>query len=405
MRLSTALTVVSMAIAVPAGAQEVTVGASSQSYVFRDPSHAGLARIELLAAPFAASIPVGQYVAFDLKGGVARGKVSGTDGGAAELTGMANTQVAVHLLLAGGRLVVSMNGDAPTAAGTQTLGEARVAGVLSGGLLPFATPYWDGRGAVGGRVTGTFRAAAATVALSGGYRTRFEGELIDGDAIAYRPGDEVDLGTVVDVGVGETGFLSFMVGLQKFFEDASAGQNLFQAGTRLQAAAYYGFSVGRMSSASVHVGVRTRGEGEGLVPVEWLPGVPYTPAQQLFIGGGNMRLRRGAMILLPEVELRLMRSSSGVCFSSVAPDAPNYVQCPSGQGWVASTGFTAEIPIAGRRPFGRLSLQPKVRADVGQVIDWNGKRGPIGGVRPTPNPRSSFYGWDVGLTFHYLVGG
>lgn len=405
MRLSTALAAALMAVAVPAAAQQVTVGSSAQRYVFRDPAHAGLARVGLLAAPFAASIPVGKYVALDLDGGVARGTVSGTDGSTAELTGFTNTHVALHLLLAGGRLVVSVDGDAPTAAGTQTLGEARVAGVLGGGLLPFATPYWDGRGAVGGRVRSVFRGAAASVVFSGGYRMRFEGELVDGDAFVYRPGDELHLSAVVDVVQGKTNFLSFMIGFQKFSEDASGDQNLFQAGTRLQAAAFYGFSIGLMSSASIHVGVRTRGQGEGLVALDWLPGISSAPAQQLFTGGIDMRFRRGAVALMPEVELRLMRSASGVCFRTTNPDLPGETECPSGQGWVASSGLAAEIPIAGHRPAGRLSLLPRIRADVGQVIDWRGwEPGPLGAVRQKAGPRSNLFGWEVGFALRFLVG-
>lgn len=393
MKRAAMLLVAAVLSAVPAKAQQV--GAFIQGYTFSNPSGAGMSRAELLWTPFSVSVPLGgSGIAGDLSSGFARAVVVGPSGGDATLTSFTDTRVGVHAGLAHHRLTLRAAASVPTAAETQSLAEARVMGVLATELLPWETGPWSGGGGLLASAEGSFEAGGLTFRVLGGYTHWRARHILAGDALNYRPGDEVQVRAVADAPVSRTSMLSVLLGLRIFRTDAAGGEDIFRSGTRLETFVSYAFPLGLSGSAVAYGGVNHRGQGEELYATDWLPGIANAPSYDLFLAGMDVRIPHRRLTLLPQAEIRVLRGAQGLCAAATDQSGAPVALCPSGQGWLLSAGAAVERPV-GNREHPRFVLAPVVRLRVGQVVHW-GSSGSAGGT--VESASSSVIGGEIGIT-------
>ena len=375
MKRRVALLALATVLLAPGVSAQVGAGALMQTYRFDDPAAAGLEQFRLTTLPFMAAVPLGSRLTLDVSGAYAEGTVTGVDGFEATLSGPTDTQLGVSVALGPDRVVLTGGLVLATGQSTQTFQEAAVAGVVAAELLPFAISTWGSGGGAGGDVAVAFQAGRVGIGFSGGYQAASEYEPLSDLAFAYRPGDQLRFRFALDADVGEAGTFSLLLGLQRFGQDAFAGVNLFQSGTRLEGLVSYAFPTGLRGSGLVYGGVYHRENGSLLTDVPSLEGATDSPSQQLFVGGANFRLPAGARAaLLPDLEMRVFRSADGI-----------------GQGWVGSAGATLDLRVSGRRFGRRLVLGPTARFRFGSVT-------------VNEDAESGLKGWEAGLTLR-LEGG
>ncbi len=344
--------------AAPSGAHAQTaplaragVGPVFESYTFADPAQAGLERITLLSAPFAARVGLGRRATLEVGGAYAAGKVTAADGSESELSGLTDTNAMLHVALVPDALTLSVMAAAPTGQATHDPAQALVAGIVAADLLPFRVSSWGAGGGVGMQLAATRRFQGFGAGLSVGYRQAGEFEPLEAEAVAYRPGNEIQARLALDTEIGRNGKGSLLVGFQRFGEDALDGANLFRSGNRVEVMGRYAFPTGYRGSAALYGGVLHRANGSYLDAT-----VPDAPTQDLILVGGMLRRGMRGGFLSPRVDVRVFRSEDGV-----------------GQGYVAGVGAAYEVRSGG------VSFAPSVTGRVGRVTVREGQESGITG--------------------------
>lgn len=338
----------------------VGVGPVFESYTFADPAQAGLERITLLSAPFAARVGLGRRATLEVGGAYAAGKVTAADGSESELSGPTDTHVMLSVAVVPDALTLSVMAAAPTGQATHDPAQALVAGIVAADLLPFRVSSWGAGGGVGMQLAATRRFQGFGAGLSVGYRQAGEFEPLEAEAVAYRPGNEIQARLALDTEIGRNGKGSLVVGFQRFGDDALDGANLFRSGNRVEVMGTYAFPMGYRGSAALYGGVLHRANGSYLDAT-----VPDAPTQDLILMGGMLRRGMGGGFLTPRVDVRVFRSQDGV-----------------GQGYVAGVGAAYEIRS------GSVTFAPTVTGRIGQVTVREGQE-------------SGITGFEAGLTLRF----
>jgi hypothetical protein len=337
--LLTTLSPTAMASAQSAmGAPVIGATVAWESYTFADPAAAGIRSIALLTAPFAVRLR-NSAIGLELGGAWASGTLVREDGTSSTLSGPTDIDVRAFLAFGRDRVVVAVTGAAPTGRSALRREEAEVAGVISADLLPFRISNWGSGGGLGASALVAVPVAGFGVGVSGGYRVAREFEPLDGEALVYRPGDELSIRAAVDRSIGAAGKLAFQVAVQRYADDAIGGENLYRSGNRTHALGSWSFAAGGQGSGAVYAGVLRRARGTYLDRTE------VTPAQDLVLLGGGVRRQAGGVVLMPSVDARFFRSADGV-----------------GQGYAAGVGGSVELPLGG------ATLIPAARLRIGRVL-------------------------------------
>lgn len=338
----------------------VALAPAFETYTFADPATTGLESITLLTAPFAARFGLGQRATLQVSGAFASGKVTGSDGSEADLSGLTDTHLMLDLALVPEALTLSVMAVAPTGQSSHDAQQALVAGLVAADLLPFRVASWGSGGGIGMQLAATKRFESVGAGLSVGYRRAGEFEPLDGQPFVYRPGNEIHARLALDTEAGRNGKASLVVGFQTFGDDVLDGSNLFKSGNRLEATGTYAFPVGYRGSAAVYAGVLHRANGSYLDAT-----VPAAPSQDLLLLGGMVRRGLGGGFFTPRIDVRLFRSEDGV-----------------GQGYVAGLGAAYEVRS------GSVTFAPSLTARMGQVTVREGLE-------------SGITGFEAGLTLRF----
>lgn len=356
-------------------AQQVGGGWMLQSYRFDDAAAVGLEDFRLLTLPFGASVDLGSAFTVYLAGAYADGEAMGPAGQRASLSGLTDTEAGLSVRLGVDWLIANASATLPTGKSTLTTEESLVAGVVASELLPFAVKNWGTGGSVGGDIAIASQAGAWGIGLAAGFRLSQEYEPVPAQALAYRPGDQLQFRLALDRDVAESGTLSILLGFQRFSEDAISGTNLFRSGNRFEGVFSYAFALGLRSSALLYGGLYHRANGFLLSDDSVLGGAGDSPSQQLFMAGTNLMLSLGrSATMIPRAELTIFRAEDGV-----------------GQGWVTTVGSTLDIRLAGNSSSARLILSPTGQLRLGHVTIEQGSM-------------SDFLGWELGLTMRVETG-
>ena len=142
-------------------------GMTYEVYSFSDSEATGLDHVNLLTAPLAMTLPVGQSLSLGVYSAWAKGTVQGADGQQASVQGFTDTEVSVALSLGGDNAVLSGGFVLPTGESTQSLEEVVVAGIVAAELLPFAISTWGSGGSAGCDLALAFQAGEWGLGVSG----------------------------------------------------------------------------------------------------------------------------------------------------------------------------------------------------------------------------------------------
>jgi len=357
-----ALTANGLAAQVPTGS---VVGASAylETVSISDPDAAGLDQIDLFTFLFAGSTAIGERVRLGVDGGFARGSLTRPDGSEATVSGLTDTQVTLSIPFAREFAVFSLVGVLPTGKSEMDAVEAEVANIVAADLLPFRISHWGAGGGIGANVGFARPIGRLGVALGVGYVLGREySPLIDND-FAYRPGNAFTVTGGLDAGVGRAGKLALQLVVQTFSDDQLDGGNLYRAGDRFQVTGSYAFPVGS-GSGLTYAGIVHRSAGDLGEASQGLA-IAGSPAQDLVLLGGGVRLSVGSGVLAPDLAVRVFRRSDGV-----------------GQGSVSRLGVGYEYPLR------RVTVIPSLRAKFGSLQMLAGDS-------------SGLSGFDIGLTVRH----
>ncbi len=172
----------------------------------------------------------------------------------------------------------------------------------------------------------------------------------------YQPGSNLVVRGVLDGDVGRAGRAALQLSFHAFGDDLVDGAGLYRSGSRLQAIGSYAFAAGRRSSGMAYLGVLYRGDGTEL------QGIPSIGAKTLFMGGAGARVRLGGTLLIPTLDLRLLRQEDGI-----------------------DQGFNVRVGAAAELGAGSTLLVPFARAHVGRLVVVEDVS------------ESSYVGFDLGL--------
>ena len=322
----------------------VGTGASFESYSFSKPEAVGIESITLLTAPFGARVALFRNLSIEARSAFASGTLVRVDGTESTLSGLTDTDVSALFTIARNRVLLTATYTLPTGQATHTVEESEVAGAIAADLLPFRISNWGSGGGL------TLDAAFATtmgetgIGFNVGYGMTREFEPLAEDERAYLPGNPLHARVAIDRTVGSAGKFSLLLSMQRFGDDELGGQNLYRSGDRYQGMVSYAFSAGARASGVVYSGWLRRQRGTFIDSSLFGSGAE-TPAQDLILMGGGVRLPVGSLVLLPSVDTRVFRSADG-----------------EGQGYALGAGVGSELRA------GRLTILPAVRARFGNVI-------------------------------------
>ena len=372
MRARAALFVISLATLggepAPVAAQQnswtLGGGAQFQYFSFSDPASVNMESLSLLTLPLDAGVRVGRNVTLRLAGFWARGERRKFNGETVSIQGLTDTRLSANVTFADG--VASLTGIValPTGNSTQNQDEEGIAANVASDLFPFRVSNWGSGGGAGVRATAAQRFGKVGAGLSVGYFAAQDFNPRTGDETLYKAGNNVVVRAVLDGNVGRAGKASLQLSFHTFGDDLVDGTGFYQSGKRFQAIGSYAFAMGRRSSGVVYAGAMRRAKGEEL------QGAPSIGAKTLFMAGSGTRLRVGGTLLLPTVDLRLLRAEDGV-----------------DQGFNARIGAAAEIGV------GNVVLLPLARVHLGRLAVVEGKS------------ESSYVGADLGIGVRFGGGG
>ena len=319
--------------------QDVAASVRIDSYSFDSPDVAGLSHISVISTPFELGVALGNVVGLSVESGYARGVASSESGEEAVLAAPVDTQVSMDFSLFGGSLLVSAVANLATGRYQLSLEDGLIAGVIASELLPFGLNTWGSGAAIGGDVTMLTESENWGLAVVAGYRAAEEYEPLAEQQLAYRPGNQASIRVAADRNFENASTLGLVAGVTHYSGDSSRGNEIFQAGTRIEAQAIYAFPVGRRNSALFYGLGRFR--ATGAVPMtEQSLGIETQPAQQLALVGTRARVTLGRnAAFIPSAEGRLFLADDN-----------------QSQGWLTSASGALEVRLARWGPGGEALL-------------------------------------------------
>lgn len=334
-----------------------------QTFRFSDEDAISLRSVSLVSVPIAARLSFAAPVRVELSGAFARATLDRGDGASTTVSGPTDTELRVLVDVLDSRVTLTGTVIAPTGQDTFSDDEAVLAGVLAADLLPFRISNWGSGGGVGAGVAYFQPTASGAVGLSAGFVVPGDFRPLEGDERRYEPGSVFRVQGALDRNVGPASKLTFQLGFHRYGDDALEGQNLFRTGNRIQGVGSYSFPAGTAGSAIVYLGYLHRASGT------YLEALDTRPSQGLIYAGAGMRRPRGASVLAPSVEVRVLRREDG-----------------EDQGFLAGIGASLEHPAGGvllvptlRARFGRVLVRDELRsgfmgAEVGFAVRAGGSR-------------------------------
>ncbi len=335
-----------------------------ETYGFGDPAQTGISRISLLTVPFALRTALPGAATLEFSGAWARGTLEQAGGGTSTLQGFTDSQLSLSLPVKRDVATVTAVAILPTGTSRMTADQAAVAGVVASELLPFRISNWGAGGAAGLSTALAHSFGALGVGASASYLVARQYDLEDPGAFAYRPGNQLRARVALDLATGAAGKASLQLTYLHSQDDRFGGANVFRPGDRFQAMASYAFAAGARASGIVYGGVLHRAEGAYLVALAPTPG-----AQNLFLAGGGARIPLGGAVMLPSVDVRVLRRTSGL-----------------DQGEVVGVGGSAELPASPG-----ITFVPSLRARFGKVLVSQGSE-------------TGFNGFDLALGIRFGAG-
>jgi hypothetical protein len=274
-------------------------------------------------------------------------------------------------------LSISSFATLPTGDASYTPLELMLLGTLASDLLPFGVQAWGTGGSYGGEATASVRTGATVITVGGGYVVAREHTPLQGLDDAYQPGAQARAKAMIQSRVGVRVRTFLLVGLQRWEGDRFADAEIFRAGTRFEAVGSLAYALGARESVSVHAAVYER-SGSALPTVAQiaeplLPGLAGAGERRLMTVGAELQLTRDRLLLLPDVELRMLSTEDGV-----------------GDGWLGSAGLTLDRRLRGGRLGRRLVASPNARVHLGSVSAAPGS--------------GSVFGWEIGLALRWEPG-
>ncbi len=339
-------------------------GVRYESYSFGSPEVAGASTVALLTLPFAARLQPVRGLSLDVRGALARGTVSAW-GYSFLLSGLTDTQLRATGTVESGRtaLALAAVGELPSGQASLTLEEAIVAGTIASDLLPFAVSNW-GSGGGGGLDISVVRALQqVNLGLTASYRVAREFEPFAGLQMGYRPGSELRIGAAIDGTLADDRTLALQLAYSRFGEDQLEGRGWLRTGQRVLALGSYATPLGS-GSLSAFGGVLYRSGGAlGESLVAWniwdILGRLAPPSETLLLAGASARLPWGERLLLPSLDVRVLRRGDG-----------------TGQGVLMGLGGSAELPLGEAG----VHLVPGARLRLGRLLAGEGASSAIRGL-------------------------
>lgn len=334
-----------------AGSAGFGSGVHYQHFTFGDAGAAGVESLSLLTVPVAARAPLLDGLTLDVGTRWARAELTAPDGSASTVEGFTDTNVTASLDLADGEATIAAVAALPTGKSSYTVEEMDVAGVLASDLLPFRVSNLGSGGGFGLRASTARDLGAVDAALSVGFFRSGEFDPVEGELVAYRPGDNLSVRAALAAPAGAAGEIGLQVGYQHYGDDQLDGTNLFRPGDRIEALGTYSFALGSRSAGFLYGGYHRRSQGthlQGLDPVA---------GEDLLLAGGGLRLRLGSVLLRPSVDGRMLERDES-----------------SHDGWQVRAGARAEWRT------GSVTLIPTVRGHLGSVTLRPGAQSDVSGV-------------------------
>lgn len=349
----------------PAAGQfsEAGLGAGThvQLFSFQDASEVQITEAVLVTTPVGGRATLWDRLSLELGGSFAYGHVVRPGRETARLSGLTDTSIRASYRVADA-LTVAAIGRLPTGRTGYSASELDVVGVMASDLFPFRVSSWGAGGGLGGQVTTGGEFGSVGTALSVGYFRAGEFDPIEEQLTSYRPGDNLNVQAVIDAPVGTSGQVALQLGYQWFAEDEIQSTNAFQPGNRWKALSRYSFPVGRTGTGYVYGGYHKRDRG---VPLQLLQ---PSASQQLFLGGGGLRLRAGGVRLRPSIDARLLERADG-----------------------RSEGYDVRVGGEAAWELGGMQLVPSVHGHLGRLSVREGAE-------------SGFIGFDVGVSLRSRQG-
>lgn len=347
-----------------AAAPRVSAGVEVQSFSFAAPSAVGARSATLVVLPFAARLLALPAFSLDVAGAYARGAVTDASGGTATLSGLTDTELRATVRTVGESSALSLTADAllPTGHATLGTGEMPVAGLVSSNLLPFRISNWGFGGGADIEVSASHGGAAGSIGATVGYRLAERFQPIAASAVRYRPGNAASERVVGELTTSGGGMLSIELAASEYASDRWNGTSLLKPGERLFALAGLAVPVGYVASASFYGGALYRSGGalsQSLALSGLLAGVQAPPSETLLLAGASVRLPWGESVLVPALDFRALRRADG-----------------TGQGWLATVGTSAELPLG----TGNVHLVPSLRLHLGRLLVSKGLQSGVQGL-------------------------
>lgn len=362
-----------------AAGQEVASGARVQAYALGEGEGFLVRSLTLVTLPVHARVPLGSSLALSVNGGFASARASLRNGESTRMSGPVDTRVAMEL--SRGAWVVTGVAALPTGSVVSSLDEAALVGLMSTDVLPFAVTQWGAGGGFAADVGYGFQSADLSFRLSAGGSLTTGSTLLGAGGSTLDPGRQVRARLGIDAPTGEAGIASILVGFQRFTADAYQGQSIFTAGSRWEVVGTYAFPMGVSEGGLVYGGVYHLGRAASDLGANTLAalgnavvGVGGRAPRTTFLGGTELRVRRGAVLYAPRADLRFVRSQDGV-----------------GQGWLGSVGGRMEWDRLARVLGGQVRLEPTLMLRLGGLVGAMGER-------------TRVVGWEAGATLRWEGG-
>jgi hypothetical protein len=319
-------------------------GAYFETYNFADATAAGTRSVSLLTTPFAAALRPANWLHVDASGAFATARAVRADGGESTISGLTDTAVQLSVPVVQNRVTLAATLLAPTGRTRYSLEEAQVAGIIAADLIPFRISNWGSGGALDLSTSVAASTGGLNLGARVGYQVGREFDLLDEGDFMYRPGDQLYGRIAADGNIG-VARLAAQLTVYQFGEDAVNDRNLYRSGNRVQGLVSYSAPFGQRGRAQVYAGGQQRQRGV------FLDGTGDTPSQTLVMLGAGMRQPIASGVLLPSVDVRLLRSADGI-----------------GQGYIGGVGASYEMPLSG----GAATLLPTARLRYGNLLIRDG---------------------------------
>ena len=356
-RTAFAAAVVAGMMALPASAQNSTIGIGSNYTGYTFDSGLGADAAQLFMVPVAVRFPISDAIALDLSTAWAQGDIE-RDNERYTMSGVTDTRLKLSYSVTPWALL-SFGAGLPTGNSTHTGEEAIVASVLATDLLGFREATWGSGMAFTSALATAARVGGWGVGFAGAYSLRGEFEPSTDLDLSYRPGNETRVRIGLDRNIG-TNTLTFGATFRQYEADQADGINLFQAGNRMRFDATYAFRAGSgvwtLYAADVirETGDLTLSIVDNLGAIVGDTAIA-TAKQNMVVAGvmGSIQVG-GGFVFRPHIDFK----------SQTRTEADG---SEPGSGWMLAMG--GDLPM---RLFGGYDFFPKARILYGSIKDATG---------------------------------